>query len=73
MWWSICLRTAVPACMAPTAGLSLFTCLFCCVLLLQMPLDDIQSLMEETAEAKEYQVSWLAVPVPEPVRALRAA
>jgi hypothetical protein len=29
----------------------------CLVLLLpQMPLDDIQSLMDETAEAKEYQV-----------------
>jgi hypothetical protein len=26
-------------------------------MLLQMPLDDIQSLMDETAEAKEYQVS----------------
>jgi hypothetical protein len=28
-----------------------------CLMLLQMPLDDIQSLMDETAEAKEYQVS----------------
>jgi hypothetical protein len=27
------------------------------LLLLQMPLDDIRSLMDETAEAKEYQVS----------------
>jgi hypothetical protein len=35
--------------------------LYCAVLLLQMPLDDIQSLMEETAEAKEYQVSLRAV------------
>jgi hypothetical protein len=26
------------------------------LLLLQMPLDDIQNLMDETAEAKEYQV-----------------
>jgi hypothetical protein len=26
------------------------------LLLLQMPLDDIQALMDETAEAKEYQV-----------------
>jgi hypothetical protein len=34
---------------------------YCVLLLLQMPLDDIQSLMEETAEAKEYQVSLLAV------------